>query len=74
MNVLDAIDVNAEDIHDFPNLYAKQPLILGDSEKAMLEADVVVENRFATQRQPHLVIEPETALSYIDEEGRDRAK
>jgi aldehyde oxidoreductase len=62
--------VNAEDIHDFPNLYAKQPLILGDSEKAMLEADVVVENRFATQRQPHLVIEPETALSYIDEEGR----
>jgi len=71
LNALDAIDEDAENIHDFPNLYAKQPLILGDSFKALEEeAEVVVENSFYTQRQPHLVIEPETALSYIDEEGR----
>lgn len=70
LNALDAVADDALDIHDFPNLYAKQPLILGDSKQALEESDVIVENRYHTRRQPHLVIEPDTALSYIDDEGR----
>lgn len=71
MNALDAVADDAECIHpDLPNLFAEQPVRKGDAVKAMEEADVVVEDSFYLQRQPHLVIEPETALAYIDEEGR----
>ena len=71
MNALDAIAEDAQQIHeDFPNLYVECPLVRGDSEKALEEAYVVKKGSFYVQRQPHLVIEPDTALSYIDEEGR----
>lgn len=70
MNALDAVAPDAQPIHYFPNLYAESPLIVGDAERAIEEADFVIESSCYTPRQPHLVIEPDTALSYIDEEGR----
>lgn len=70
MTALEAIAEDAEPIHYFPNLFAECPLILGDAAQAMDESEYVVEGSFYTQRHPHLVLEPETAISYIDEEGR----
>lgn len=71
MNVLDAVEEDAIRIHeDLPNLFCEAPVRKGNAEEAMKEADIVVEDSFYLQRQPHLVIEPETALAYIDEEGR----
>lgn len=70
MNALDAIAEDADQIHYFPNLYGEQPLVLGNPETAMDNADFTAELSCYTQRQPHLVIEPDTAVSYIDEEGR----
>ena len=40
-----------------------------EAEKALAEADVVVSQRFVTQRQPHLFNEPENAQAFIDDEG-----
>lgn len=71
MNALESIAEDAQQIHkDFPNLYAECPLVRGDSQKALVEAHVVKKGSYYVQRQPHLAIEPDTALSYIDEEGR----
>lgn len=71
MNALEAVAEDAQRIHaDFPNLYVECPLVRGDSDKALSEAYVVKKGSFYVQRQPHLVIEPDSALSYIDEEGR----
>ena len=41
-----------------------------DAEKTMENADVVVSHSFVTSRQPHLVIEPDNAIAFIDEDDR----
>jgi len=71
MNALDSVAEDAEQIYDdFPNLYAENPVFRGDSRAALEDAAVIKRGSYYSQRQPHLVIEPETALAYIDEEGR----
>ncbi|MFC2047104.1 xanthine dehydrogenase family protein molybdopterin-binding subunit, partial [Chloroflexota bacterium] len=41
-----------------------------DAEKAMVDSDVVVSHSFVTPRQPHMVIEPDNAIAFIDEADR----
>lgn len=71
MNLLDAIAPDAMEIHPgVPNLYYRQPHIVGeDPSKAIEQAAAVVEASYYTQRQPHLAIEPEAALAYTDADG-----
>ncbi|WP_094603002.1 Aldehyde oxidoreductase [Sporomusa silvacetica DSM 10669] len=72
MNGLDAIAEDAMQIQPgYPNLFLELPIIKGDeSAPIMEEAANVVEGSFFLQRQPHIVLEPEVGLAYIDEEGR----
>lgn len=42
----------------------------GDAERALREADVVVEGEFRVPHVEHAYLQPEAGLGYIDEEGR----
>jgi CO/xanthine dehydrogenase Mo-binding subunit len=42
----------------------------GDVAKAMLEADVVLEEEFSTSWQEHAYLQPEAGIAYIDKQGR----
>jgi aldehyde oxidoreductase len=71
MNALDAVAEDAMEIHPgSPNVYSELNLIKGEDVEPIFEkAAYVVEDDFYTQRQPHLVIEPDVGFSYIDEDG-----
>lgn len=71
MNLLEAIAPDAMQIHpNVPNHFYTQPHIVGDDPaKAFEDAAATVEASYYTQRQPHLAIEPEAALAYVDAEG-----
>lgn len=68
MNALDAADESALEIHPGqPNIYFEQQLIKGDDiDEVMDKAEYIVEDKFYTQRQPHLIIEPDVGFSYMD--------
>ena len=72
MTALEAVADDAMDIHKgIPNMYWEQPLIHGEDTKPIMEsAPYVAEGSFYVQRQPHLIIEPDSSLAYIDEAGR----
>lgn len=72
MNGLDAIAEDAlEIIPGTPNLILELPIVKGeDTSPIMKSAPYVAEGSFYLQHQPHLVIEPDVGLAYIDEEGR----
>lgn len=55
-----------------PNIFFEQNIIKGENPDPIFERDdvVVVEHDYYTQRQPHLVLEPDVAYAYYDEEGR----
>jgi CO/xanthine dehydrogenase Mo-binding subunit len=42
----------------------------GDVEAGFAQADVIVEDEYATPYQEHAYLQPEAGLAYIDEEGR----
>lgn len=71
MNALEAIAGDAVQIHPgIPNVYSELNLIKGEDVETIFEkAAYVVEDDFYTQRQPHLVIEPDVGFSYIDDDG-----
>jgi len=71
LDLLDAVAEDAMEIHPgYPNLYMEQPIIHGEDTKKIMEtAPYVVEASYYTQRQPHLVIEPDVLLAYPNEEG-----
>ncbi len=71
MNALEAIAGDAVQIHPgIPNVYSELNLIKGEDVEPIFEkAAYVVEDDFYTQRQPHLVIEPDVGFSYIDDDG-----
>lgn len=52
------------------NLAAHFEMKVGDVEKVLKECDVVVKERFYTQAQAHVMMEPHTAGAYIDYQGR----
>lgn len=71
MTVLEAVADDAMQIHDgIPNVFLEQPHFWGnDTASIMDNAEYVAEDSFYTQREPHLVLEPECALSYYDDNG-----
>ncbi len=43
---------------------------IGDVEKGLAEADVVIEGRYTTGEQDHAAMEPMVSVAYLDEAGR----
>ena len=73
MTAREAVADDAIEIHPgTPNIFYEQNIIKGeDPEETFKRPDVVtVEADYYTQRQPHLVLEPDVAYAYYDEEGR----
>ncbi len=52
------------------NIFCQYRIRKGDVEKALAEADVVVEGEYHTPPQEHAYLQPEAGLAYIDDEGR----
>jgi aldehyde oxidoreductase len=67
MTLLEALAEDAMEIHPgVPNIYVEQPHFFGaDTREIMDRAEYVVEGSFYSQRQPHLVIEPDCAAAYM---------
>lgn len=72
LNALDAIAEDAIEIHPgYPNLFFEMPLIYGQDTAPIMESmPYVAEASYYSQRQPHMVIEPDVVMAYTDEEGR----
>ena len=72
MSVRESTAPDAIEIHPgTPNIFFEQNIIKGeDPEPIFAAADVVIERDYYTQRQPHLVLEPDAGYAYYDEEGR----
>jgi aldehyde oxidoreductase len=68
-NILESLAPDAEQIHpDHPNMYIEQPLFKGEDTRRVLEESAyVVEGSFYSQRQPHLVIEPDVVQAYMED-------
>jgi len=71
LDILDAMAPDAHQIHkNFPNIFIESPLLKGeDTREVINKSPHVVEGSFYTQRQPHLVLEPDTDQAYVDDEG-----
>ncbi|MDR2157619.1 MAG: xanthine dehydrogenase family protein molybdopterin-binding subunit, partial [Clostridiales Family XIII bacterium] len=71
LNGLDAMADDAEEIHPgIPNVFLENPVFKGEDTREILKhAKYVVEGSFHSTRQPHMVIEPEVAQAYTDDEG-----
>jgi aldehyde oxidoreductase len=71
LDLLDAAADNAAQIQPgLPNVYYEQPHFWGrDTAEIMQTAAHVVQDSFYTQREPHLVLEPECGMAYVDEDG-----
>ena len=66
-----ALAPDAIEIHPgTPNVYFTIKNVKGaDTGPIMATAPYVVEDEFSTQRQPHMVIEPDVGLAYMDDNG-----
>lgn len=58
------------EIEPTSNIYCTHHLERGDMAAAWAEADVVVEAEYDLPHQEHAYLQPEAALSYVDDEGR----
>lgn len=72
MSARESTAPDAIEIHPgTPNIFFEQNIIKGEDPDPIFErADVVIERDYYTQRQPHLVLEPDVGYAYYDEEGR----
>lgn len=73
MNAHDAMAPDAIEIHPgTPNVYYDQNIEKGADTATFFNdpANVVVEDSFYTQRQPHLPIEPDVGFGYLNDEGK----
>ncbi len=61
----DAIQIHPQS----PNLCWTQPLIKGDTEKALATSAAVVEGAFSTQMNHQAALEPEVSVAYLEGEG-----
>ena len=68
----EAMADDALEIHPgTPNIYFEQPVAKGDDTAPIFKkADVVVEDEFYTQRQPHMPLEPDVGFAYFDDQKR----
>lgn len=71
LNILETMAPDAPQINkDYPNIYIESPLLKGqDTREVIKNSAHVVEGSFYSQRQPHLVIEPDTNQAYVDDDG-----
>ncbi|SDE57310.1 molybdopterin-dependent aldehyde oxidoreductase [Sporomusa acidovorans] len=71
LNILETMMLDASQINkDYPNIYIEAPVIKGqDTRDVIKESAYVVEGSFYSQRQPHLVLEPDTDQAYVDDDG-----
>ena len=71
LDLLDAAQEDAMQIQPgIPNVFYEQPHFWGEDTAGIMEkAACVVQDSFHTQREPHLVIEPECGMAYMDEDG-----
>lgn len=72
MDAMSALEDDAIEIHPgTPNLYYETNCIKGDEVEPILEsAPHVAEVNSYCSRQPHLFLEPDCGIAYMDEEGR----
>ncbi|MDR1777278.1 MAG: molybdopterin-dependent oxidoreductase [Desulfovibrio sp.] len=73
MNAPDAMAADAIEIHPgTPNVYYDQNLEKGQDTLPFFKDpnNVIVEDDFYTQRQPHLPIEPDVGYAYLNEAGK----
>ncbi len=72
LNAQEAALPDAIEIHPgVPNVFFEQPIIKGPDQKELFDnAAAVLERSYYSQRQPHLVLEPDVGYAYFDEEGR----
>jgi aldehyde oxidoreductase len=70
-NYIEAASEDAPRIHaQTPNIYLEQPLFKGEDPNPVFEKSAFqVSGSFATTREPHLPIEPDTVQAYPDGEG-----
>ena len=71
LDLLDAAGSDAMQIQPgIPNVFYEQPHFWGEETDGLMQkAAHVVSDSFHTQREPHLVIEPECGMAYTDEDG-----
>ena len=56
---------------DIPNIYMEAPVFKGEvTDESFDDADFAVEGSFHSQHEPHLPIESDISMAYIDVEGR----
>jgi CO/xanthine dehydrogenase Mo-binding subunit len=66
-----AMRPHATRVHaDRGNLIYHQRIVKGDVDAALEECDVVIESTFSTSWQEHAFLQPEAAISFIDEQDR----
>jgi CO/xanthine dehydrogenase Mo-binding subunit len=58
------------DLHPDSNIYVTYRLRMGDTAAGWEQADVVVEGTYDLPYQEHAYLQPEAAVSWIDDEGR----
>ncbi len=69
-NPFEAMKPDSPKIHDGGNICRQTRITYGDAEKALEQADVVVEDSYTTATQIHAYLETEAGISYLDEKGR----
>jgi aldehyde oxidoreductase len=67
----EALSPGAYQIHSFApnNVFMSQPIIRGDADKALEEAQAVIEAEFSTQTNHQAPMEPEVSSAYLEGEG-----
>jgi CO/xanthine dehydrogenase Mo-binding subunit len=65
----DALAEGAATVHDHGNRYVAWHLEYGDLDRALADADVVVEEVYRTQHVDHAYLEPEAGVAWIDGDG-----
>lgn len=68
--VEEALAGNSRPIYPDGNVLATSHVRTGDPERALAEAEVILETRYRTAYLEHSALEREAALGYIDEQGR----
>ena len=74
MTVKEALTPGAYQIHKHAanNIFASQPLIKGDAEKAILDSIASVEGEFTTSTTHMAPLEPETSAAYFEGQGENQ--
>src|SRR5205085_11316452 len=65
-----AADTPLVHAHLGSNLLLHAPIRKGDADRALAEADVVLDGAFTTSWQEHAYLQPEAGIAYLDNQGR----